>query len=329
MNHASPALYLSSRHSEGGPSMATKVESLSVPATRKARKKVSIVPYLFIAPHLLFFAAFLGWPFLYGIYISLFQFDFLRPERRPFVGLKNYADLFNPESVPFDDFWNSLSNTGEFILWSVLPLVGIALVLAVLLNRNYPGRGVFRTIFFAPYTLSVTVASVLWWWIFQQTGLVNQVLQILGLKAINWLGDLPGAWVAITIATIWWTIGFNTVIFLTALQEIPKSLYEAASIDGANSRQQFFLITIPMLRSVLVFVLTITLIASANLFGQPYLMTAGGPAEGTQTVIFRIFHEGILRSQMGRAAAMSIVVALLLLSLTYLNFKFFGSSQEQ
>jgi multiple sugar transport system permease protein len=310
--------------------MATKVESVSYSVARRARKKVSIVPYLFIAPHLLFFAAFLGWPFFYGLYISLFQFDFLRPERRPFVGLKNYADLFNPESVPFDDFWNSLSNTGEFILWSVLPLVGIALVLAVLLNRNYPGRGIFRTIFFAPYTLSVTVASVLWWWIFQgQGGLMNNFLQGIGLNPPNWLGDMPGAWIAITIATVWWTIGFNTVIFLTALQEIPKSLYEAASIDGANSNQQFLLITIPMLRSVLVFVLTITLIASANLFGQPYLMTAGGPAEGTQTVIFRIFHEGILRSQMGRAAAMSIFVAVLLLSLTYLNFKFFGSTEER
>jgi multiple sugar transport system permease protein len=211
----------------------------------------------------------------------------------------------------------------------VLPLVGIALILAVLLNRNYPGRGVFRTIFFAPYTLSVTVASVLWWWIFQQTGIVNQALQGLGLNPINWLGDLPGAWIAITICTIWWTIGFNTVIFLTALQEIPKSLYEAASLDGANARQQFFLITIPMLRSVLVFVLTITLIASANLFGQPYLMTGGGPADGTQTVIYRIFFEGILRSQMGRAAAMSIFVALLLLILTYLNFKFFGATEAQ
>ena len=309
--------------------MATKVEPLRVPAAnRRSRKKISIVPYLFIAPHLLFFAAFLGWPFLYGIYISLFEFDFLRPEKRPFVGLKNYADLFNPESVPFDDFWNSLSNTGEFILWSVLPLVGIALLLAVLLNRNYPGRGVFRTIFFAPYTLSVTVASVLWWWIFQQTGIVNEVLKGIGLKSVNWLGDMPGAWIAITIATIWWTIGFNTVIFLTALQEIPKSLYEAASLDGANSQQQFFLITIPMLRSVLIFVLTITLIASANLFGQPYLMTGGGPAEGTQTVIFRIFHEGILRSQMGNAAAMSICVAILLLTLTYLNFRFFGQTEE-
>ena len=309
--------------------MTTKVEALNVPVTRKARKKTSLIPYLFIAPHLLFFTAFLAWPFFYGIYISLFKFDFLRPERRPFVGLQNYAELFDPKSVPFDDFWNGLSNTGEFILWSVLPLVGIALVLAVLLNRSYPGRGIFRTIFFAPYTLSVTVAAVLWWWIFQQTGIVNEVLKLIGWKPINWLGDMPGAWIAITIATVWWTIGFNTIIFLTALQEIPKSLYEAASIDGANSQQQFLLITIPMLRSVLVFVLTITLIASANLFGQPYLMTGGGPAEGTQTVIYRIFIEGILRSQMGRAAAMSIFVALLLLSLTYLNFKVFGSTQEQ
>jgi len=309
--------------------MAIKAEVLSYPTARKARKKISIVPYLFIAPHLVFFAAFLAWPFFYGVYISLFRFDFLQPKNRPFVGLKNYANLFNPSSVQFDKFWNALGNTGEFILWSVVPLVGIALLLAVLLNRNYPGRGVFRTIFFAPYTLSVTVASVLWWWIFQQTGIVNQALQAVGGKPVNWLGDLPGAWVAITICTVWWTIGFNTVIFLTALQEIPKSLYEAASLDGANSRQQFFLITIPMLRSVLVFVLTITLIASANLFGQPYIMTAGGPADGTQTVIYRIFFEGMLRGQMGSAAAMSIVIAIMLLSLTYLNFKFFGQTEER
>ncbi|HEU0292890.1 MAG TPA: sugar ABC transporter permease [Anaerolineales bacterium] len=308
--------------------MATKVESLSYPTAKKARKKISIVPYLFIAPHLLFFAAFLAWPFFYGIYISLFRFDFLRPEKRPFVGLKNYANLFNPDSVQFDDFWNALSNTGEFMLWSVIPLVGIALLLAVLLNRNYPLRGMFRTLYLAPFTLSVTVASVLWWWIFQQTGIVNEVIKMIGLKPVNWLGDLPGAWIAVTVATIWWTIGFNTVIFLTALQEIPKSLYEAAAIDGANSTQQFWLITMPMLRSVLVFVLTITLIASAQLFGQTYIMTAGGPAKGTETVIQRIYGEGILRSQMGSAAAMSIVTAVLLLSLTYLNFKFFGSTQE-
>ena len=112
--------------------MATNVGSINVStgsATRK-KKKVSIIPYLFIAPHLFFFGAFLGLPFVYGIYISLFRFDFLQPKNRPFVGLKNYANLFNPESVQFDKFWNALGNTGEFMLWSVLPLVGIAMRMA-------------------------------------------------------------------------------------------------------------------------------------------------------------------------------------------------------
>lgn len=299
-------------------------------STSKPRKKFSITPYLFIAPHLLFFSAFLAYPFFYGLYISLFQFDFLRPEYRPFVGLDNYSNLFDPTSVQFDDFWRGLANTGQFMLWSVLPLVGIALLLAVLLNRNYPFRGVFRTLYFAPYTLSVTVASVLWWWIFQgQGGMLNHYLKMAGLPAPNWLGAMPEAWIAITITTIWWTIGFNTIIFLAALQDIPKTLYEAASIDGATGNQQFFHITIPMLRSVMVFVLTITLIASANLFGQPYIMTAGGPVQHTETVIYRIYIEGIGRNQMGSAAAMSIFIAILLLVLTGLNFKFFGNVETQ
>ncbi len=297
--------------------------------TRK-RKKFSLTPYLFIGPHLFFFSIFLAWPFFYGIYISLFNFDFLRPEHRPFVGLKNYLNLFNPQSVQFSDFWNGFINTGEFMLWSVPPLVLIALILAVLLDQRYPFRGVFRTIFFAPYTLSVTAASVLWWWIFQgQGGLLNHYIKMLGLNPPNWLGHMPEAWIAITIATVWWTIGFNTIIFLAALQEIPKNLYEAAAIDGASSWQQFWHITIPMLRSVFVFVLTITLIASANLFGQPYIMTGGGPVKHTETVIYRIYIEGITRNQMGSAAAMSIFIAAILLLLTFLNFKVFGKTEVQ
>lgn len=295
------------------------------PAVVTRRRRWNVTPYLFILPHLIFFAAFLGYPFFYGLYMSLFEFDFLRPERRPFVGLRNYTRLFDPGSIQYDDFWRAMVNTGEFIVWSVPPLVILALVLAVLLNRSFRGRNLFRTIYFAPYTLSVTVAAVLWWWIFQsQGGLLNQYINMLGWKAPNWLSAMPEAWVAITIATIWWTIGFNTVIFLAALQEIPKALYDAASIDGASPLQQFFYVTIPMLRPVLIFVITITLIASANLFGQPYIMTAGGPLQQTETVIYRIFIEGILRNQMGSAAAMSIFLAAILLLLTALNFRVFG-----
>ena len=294
------------------------------------RRRFSLVPYLFILPHLIFFATFLAWPFFYGLYISLFQFDFLRPERRPFVGLENYIRIFDPASTVFRNFWRAMINTGEFILWSVPPLVLLALVLAVLLNGNFPGRNFFRTLFFAPYTLSVTVAAVLWWWIFQsQGGLLNHFLDTLGINGPNWLSSMPESWIAITIATIWWTIGFNTVILLAALQDIPGHLYEAASIDGASPIQQFLHVTIPMLRPVLVFVITITLIASANLFGQPYLMTKGGPLQETETVIFRIYIEGIQRSQMGMAAAMSVLIAVLLLTLTAVNFKLFGQTGKE
>lgn len=302
---------------------------VAVSETVARKGRFDLTPYLFILPHLIFFGAFLAWPFFYGLYISLFEFDFLRPERRPFVGLDNYLNLFDRGSIQFTDFWRAMGNTGEFILWSAPPLVGLALVLAVLLNGKYRGRNIFRTIFFAPYTLSVTVAAVLWWWIFQnQGGLANHYLTQLGLPGVNWLSSMPETWIAITIATVWWTIGFNTIIFLAALQDIPGSLYEAAAIDGAGPIQQFFYVTLPMLRPVLVFVITITLIASANLFGQPYLMTKGGPLQQTETVIYRIFIEGVIRNQMGSAAAMSVFIAALLLILTALNFKLFGQSEQ-
>lgn len=307
----------------------SRAEDVAVSEALVRKRRFDVTPYLFILPHLIFFAAFLAWPFFYGLYISLFEFDFLRPERRPFVGLENYLNLFDPGSIQFTDFWRAMGNTGEFILWSAPPLVGLALVMAVLLNGKYRGRNFFRTLFFAPYTLSVTVAAVLWWWIFQnQGGLVNHYLTQLGLPGVNWLSSMPETWIAITIATVWWTIGFNTVIFLAALQDIPDALYEAASIDGAGPIQQFFYVTLPMLRPVLVFVITITLIASANLFGQPYLMTKGGPLQQTETVIYRIFIEGVVRNQMGSAAAMSVFIAALLLILTALNFKLFGQSEQ-
>ena len=310
--------------------MATinQARTATVPRTQ-VKRRWSWAPYLFILPHLLFFVAFLAYPFFYGIYISLFDFDFLRPEYRPFVGLRNYLNLFTPGSIQFSDFWLSMKNTALFVLWSLPPLVALALVLAVLLNGNYRGRNLFRGIYFAPFALSVTVAAVVWRWIFEQGGLFDTYWTRLGFPMVSWLGSMPWAWVAITICTLWWTVGFNTVIFLAALQDIPASLYEAASIDGANTREQFMHITVPMLRPVLVFVITTTLLASANLFGQPYIMTGGGPVEQTRTVMMRIYLEAFGQNRMGSAAAMSVFVAALLLLLTTLNFKIFGSRSEK
>ncbi|MEJ7653605.1 MAG: sugar ABC transporter permease [Chloroflexia bacterium] len=224
-----------------------------------------------------------------------------------------------------------MRNTLVFVAYSVPPLVFVALVLAVLLNGKYRGRNFFRAVYFAPWALSAVVAALLWWWIFQdQSGLFNAYLSMLGLGEVAWLGSVPPAWIAITVCTLWWTVGFNTIIFLAALQDIPDTLYEAASIDGANSFQQFWSITIPMLRSVITFIITITLLASMNLFAQPYVMTRGGPPPGaTEPIIMRIYMEGVGQSRMGSAAAMSVVVAVILVVFTVINFRLFGRSEQQ
>src|SRR5687768_16997688 len=198
------------------------------------RRKFSWTPYLFILPHLSFFLVFVGYPFFSGLWISAHNFDYLRPERTQFVGLDNYLNILaRPGTVKFNEFWNSLKNTVLFVVMSVPFLVVIPLFMAVLLNTKIPGRNAFRAIFFAPWVLSVAVVGLLWWWIFQsQGGLLNYYLQDLGLTVPRWLSTMPWAWVSIVVATVWWTLGFNMIIFLAALQDISEQLYEAASIDG-------------------------------------------------------------------------------------------------
>lgn len=315
--------------------MTTTAQRRSVAAQATGRKPgTGWAPYLFILPHLILFAVFLGYPFFYGLFISLFQFDYLRPERTQFIGLTNYINLFTPGSVEFQVFWNALGNTVEFVIYSVPLLVTIPLGLAILLNTRLPGRNIFRAIYFAPWVLSVSVVGLLWWWIFQsQGGLINYYLSALGIPNPRWLSSLPWAWVAIVVATVWWTVGFNMIILLAALQDIPDQLYEAAAIDGANSWQSFWRITLPLLRPVLLFIVIISIIASFNLFGQPYIMTSGGPPQssgggGTEPVMVRIYDEGFRRSRQGSAAAMSFVVATIMVLVSYANFRLFRQRED-
>ena len=297
-----------------GPVAAEQVK----PATARS-SKVSLTPYLFVLPHLTFFTLFAAYPFFYGLYISLFNYDFAFPSFRPFVGLENYARLFTPGSVQHDDFWRAIRNTLTFVAYSVPPMMVIPLGLAVLLNGSYRGRDFFRALFFSPWALSPVVVAMLWWWIFQDVGsLVNSLAVSLGLPKLSWL--TPGApvanWVAITIATVWWTCGFNTVILLAAMQEIPDSLYESAAIDGASGWQQFWQITLPLLRPALTFVLTIQIIASFNLFAQPLIMTTRDNPD-TRSVVMAIYEEGLRSNRMGSAAAMSFLTALMMIVATY------------
>jgi multiple sugar transport system permease protein len=300
-----------------------------------SKRRTSLIPYLFILPHLICFAIFIGYPFFSGLYISLLQYNFLRPDLTEFVGLQNYINLFTPGSPQYQAFWNALGNTIEFVVYSVPLLVVLPLGLALLLNQPLPGRNIFRAIYFAPWALSGAVVALLWWWIFQsQGGLINYYLTDLGIRAPRWLSTLPWAWVAIVICTVWWTIGFNMIIFLAALQDIPKYIYEAAAIDGATGAQALWRITLPLLRPVMIFIITTSMIASFNLFIQPFIMTNGGPAQpggggATEPVMVRIYNEGFVRNRLGDAGAMSVVVATIMIVISYLNFRFFGEREKK
>ena len=284
-------------------------------------------PYLFILPHYLIFGLFVGIPFFLGIWISLHNWNPFGES--PYVWLENFTDLFDPAGIYGETFFKTLWNTVLFVIMSTPLLVGAGLLIAVLLNSRLRGSRALRTIFFAPWTLGVATVSLIWWWIFTPIGgLANRPWEILGLQGPSWLTETPWAWIVILIATVWWTVGFNTVILLAGLQAIPVDLYEAAAIDGANGPQQFRHVTLPSLRPVLLLVLTLQIIASFQLVGQSQIITGGGPGNDTRPVLLYAYEVGFTGSfALGPAAAMYLIVAAIMLVVSIVNFRLFASER--
>jgi multiple sugar transport system permease protein len=280
--------------------------------------------WLFLAPYLVLFTGFVLAPIVLGLWMSLHSWDFTLPNK-PFVGLDNYRDLFESGSITYGPFWNSMQATGIFTLFSVPLLIVIPLAVALVMNSRFRGRNVFRAIYFAPYVLGVAVVGVMWRFLLDRNiGAVNAYAEQLGLPGDTaWLSSIPAAWVALVGVTVWWTLGFNAVIYIAGLQEIPKELYEAARVDGAGWWASFWNVTLPGLRPVTMFVTLITIIASANMFGQAFMMTNGAPARETQTAIFWIAETGLQNFQMGEAAAASWILTLALMLLSLMVFGVF------
>jgi multiple sugar transport system permease protein len=291
---------------------------------RKPADAGPLTAYLFMAPYLVLFTIFIVVPVVFGVWVSLHNWDPLLPVK-PFVGLQNYVDLATPGSTTFGPFWKSMEATGKFTLYSVPLLVVIPLLIALVLNREFRGRNFFRATFFAPYVLGVAVVGILWRFLLDpNVGLVNYYLGVVGLPDnIPWITALPWAWASLVGVTVWWTLGFNTVIYLAGLQDIDPALYDAAKVDGANGWQRFVNVTLPGLRPVLLFVITVTILASANMFGQAYIITKGAPGEETTPAIWYIAEQGLRFFKMGPAAAMSYVLALALAVVSLANFALF------
>jgi multiple sugar transport system permease protein len=311
----------------GAAELATERTPPGGGARRRADARAA---YVFLAPYLILFLTFVIAPLVYGIWISLREYDYSLPDK-PFVGLDNYTGLIDGSSPYFDDFWNSMEATWIFSVFSVPLLLVLPLLVALVMNEKFRGRNVFRAMYFAPYVLGVAVVAVLWRYLLDSNiGLVNHYLGVLGLPDDTaWLTTLPWAWVSLVGVTVWWTLGFNAIIYLAALGEIPADLYEAARMDGANAWQRFRNVTLPGLRPVLLFVTSVTIIASVNMFGQSFLMTIGGPGKETRTAIYQIADTGLTNFNSGASAAMSMIFSFFLMLVSLLVFYLFRERQAK
>lgn len=275
--------------------------------------------YIYIAPAIIGIGLFTFFPIVYVIYLSLLNIDLLSGEQS-FVGLSNYTALFkNPE------FLQVLRNTAFFLVFQVAISITLALILAVWLNKNKFISSLTQTAIFTPHIISLVSVSVLWMWIMEPSaGLLNYFLSFFGIEKINWLEDPKIALISIIIVSVWKTVGYNTLILLAGLKSIPETIYEAAKLDKASKFRTFFKITIPLLSPSLFFLFITNVISSFQVFDSVRVMTQGGPINSTNVLVHWIYQTGFEFYRIGEAATGSVILLIIVIIITLLNFKFLG-----
>jgi len=296
-------------------------------AMEKRRKKTTTyqrqearLAWLFSAPAIILLIVFLVIPFAFAVWLSFTNQRLIPNPNVPteFIGLRNYMRLFSD-----DTFKRGLLNNFYFIAVVVPVQTSLALGLAILINRQLKGMNIFRTIYFSPVVTSMTVVSIVWSLLYNPSeGLINAFLQAISfgkLGPYNWLLDTKLVFPAIMLMSIWQGVGFQMIIYLAGLQEIPESLYEAAQVDGANGWKQFTHITLPQLRNTTIFVVLSTTILAFKLFDQVKVMTNGGPQNASMTTMLYVIEAGWGQLKVGYASAISIVFFLIVLCVSLLQ----------
>ena len=277
--------------------------------------KDSVAAWIFLAPALIVLGIFLLWPIAYLFYLSFTSGSFTSTGIH-WIGLRNYIRLFvNP------DFWQVIGNTIYFTVATLIPSLVIPLLLAVLLNQSLALRSLLRAAYFIPSITSLVAVGLGFRWLFQNQGPVNSFLANIGLEPIPWLNSTVWAMPVIILLSTWKQLGFNMVVFLAGLQAIPKIRYEAAELDGANSWQQFWHITLPGLRPTLIFATITTAIFTLRSFEQVYIITGGGPLNTTNLLVYYIYQEAFALFDFGYAAAAATVLLGIALILVYLQLR--------
>lgn len=275
-------------------------------------KKFKIEPYSFIMPSLIIFSLFLFYPFFKTLYLSLYKTDKMG-QPKLFVGFENYTDLFSSPS-----FYNSLFVTFVFVAIVVLGSMAIGLLTAVLCNKSFPGIRAFSTAYALPMAIASSSAAMIFKIILHPSvGIVNKVLN----SNINWLTDPKYALICVAVLTAWLNSGINFLYFSAGLSNIDESIYERASIDGANSIHQFFKLTIPGLSPILFYTFVVNIIQAFQAFGQVKILTQGGPGESTNLLVYSIYRDAFFNYRFGSAAAQSVVLFSIIMILTLVMFK--------
>jgi multiple sugar transport system permease protein len=279
-----------------------------------------LVPLVLLAPFLVLFSVFLLYPIGYGLYLSFTRWDLVTPAQ--WVGWRNYERIL--DSSLFD---KSLRNTAFFVILNAPLAVILPLLLAVLVDSPLLGRTVFRSAFTAPLMISVSSVGIIWQWFLNPTfGVINHYLEMIGLSGQNWLSESGWAMFAVSITTVWWTTGWNLILFLAGLQDIPEHLYDAAKVDGAGGWALFWDITLPGLRTTILFVSATTIIGSFRVFSQVLVMTNGGPFDSTRTLVFHVYETGFRNFRMGEASAIAWVLFVIVAVFVLLQFRFLRHS---
>ena len=292
--------------------MAARAQTTPAVGSKKetSRGRTDLAGYLFVLPFLLAYGAFLILPVLLLLRMSFYNASLVAADSQ-FLGLANYREMFGDP-----DFWSSMWHTILFTLLTTPPLVILALVFAMLANRAIPARWFFRLAFFIPWLLPSAVVALIWVWLYQPGfGLINGYLTMLGLPEVAWLAGERTAMISVVIATVWWTLGFNFILYLAGLQEIPQELYDASAVDGAGPLSQVRWITVPLLARTTILVVTLQIFSSLNVFDQIYIMNTSGCLNYTVTrpIIQYVYEQGFTSYRVGFASAMSYVFFVLVL----------------
>ncbi|HUX51245.1 MAG TPA: sugar ABC transporter permease [Spirochaetia bacterium] len=283
---------------------------------KRFQTEEAVAGYLFAAPVILGLIIFVIGPMILSAIVSLTDWNVLTAPH--FIGIKNYIHLFTTDLY----FANSLLVTSYYVVGSVILTIFYSLVVAVLLNQDARGKGIFRSIFYLPSIVPIVASSALWLWLYNPNfGLFNEVLQSLGLPKSKFLVDQTTVIPSLIVMGIWGGAGNTIVIFLAALQGVPRQLLEAVEIDGGNWFHKFRAVTLPMISPVTFFNLVIGLITAFQVFAQPYIMTSGGPNNASLFYVYLMYREGFQRNNMGLASAEAWILFLLVSVLSILLFR--------